>query len=117
MIFVGPFHPVHRVGVTVVMDLLPTDRGCFRLARESLEAGFQAGRLHRIGIHPFAGSRNTAHGWTLQPHLAAPSLKFHHQNLPAGNRSPATLAEALVVDRMPEMEFVEVTQEIEFVFR
>jgi len=50
----------------------------------------------------------------LEPHLA---LKFHHQNLTAGNRSAATLAKALVLDRMPEMEFVEVTQDIEFVFR
>jgi hypothetical protein len=54
---------------------------------------------------------------TFQRQFAARAWKLDHDDLPASERSAAAIAATLVVERMPEMEFIEITQGIEFIFR
>jgi len=77
----------------------------------------QGRRDDRIGINPIAWDRETAFGRALETHLTARSCQFNDLNLPAGNGMPALCAESAIVERMPKMEFIEETQEIEFVLR
>jgi hypothetical protein len=44
-------------------------------------------------------------------------LKFDHSDLASGEGSAAALAATFVIEGIPEMEFVEITQGVEFVFR
>jgi hypothetical protein len=48
--------------------------------------------------------------------FAAPPLQLDHDYLTTGDDSSATLATTLIIERLPVVEFVEVTQDIELVF-
>jgi hypothetical protein len=52
----------------------------------------------------------------LEPQLAPRPLQFDHDDLPSSDSAATTFAAPSVVKRMPEMEFVEVTQEVELIF-
>jgi hypothetical protein len=54
---------------------------------------------------------------TFQRQFAARAWKLDDDDLPAVKRSAAAVAATLVVEGMPDMEFIEITQGIEFVFR
>jgi hypothetical protein len=53
----------------------------------------------------------------LQLQFAPRPFKLDHHDLPAGDASTAGLAKPLIVERIPEMEFVEIAQGIELIFR
>jgi hypothetical protein len=72
---------------------------------------------NRIGVNPITRHRDARHGGALQAQLAARALTLENEYLPAGDYAAATPAAALVVEGMPVVEFIEVTKEIEFVFR
>jgi hypothetical protein len=53
----------------------------------------------------------------LQVQFPAGPLALDDEYLAPGDYSAAALAAALVVERVPVMELIEVTEEIEFIFR
>jgi hypothetical protein len=56
------------------------------------------------------------HCRTFHLQFAAGALKFDHHDLSAGEGSAPALAAKFVIEGIPEMEFVEITQCVEFVF-
>ena len=70
----------------------------------------------RVRVHPFAWSRSAARRRALKPELPPCSLQLDHYDLAARDNLAAAFADALIIERMPVMKFVEVTQNIELVF-
>ena len=72
---------------------------------------------HGIVINPIAQRGAATFGRTLKKHSAARALQFDYFNLAACDRMLTRCAKSPVVERMPEMEFIESPQDIKFVLR
>ena len=72
---------------------------------------------NRIGINPVARRGNAGDGRTLEAQPATRAVKLDDENLAAGDQSAAAFAAPFVVEGMPVVEFIEVTEKIEFIFR
>src|SRR4051794_10199514 len=87
------------------------------MARARAKVGPQFCRENWVGVNPITRGRDTRNRGTLQMQFAPPFLELDHDHLPTGDSPSAAPATALIVERMPVMEFIEVTQDIELVFR
>lgn len=81
------------------------------------QTDFPFRREHRIRIDPITRCRDASDGWTLQPQPAASPFQLKNEDLVAGDRLPAAFAAPLVFECKPEMEFIQVLENVEFVFR
>src|SRR2546430_2149554 len=79
--------------------------------------GSEFRRLHRVRIRPFARRRNATRARTLETQFAAPAVEPDHQDPAARDGSATAFANPFVIERIPIMEFIEVTEEVELVFR
>jgi hypothetical protein len=70
-----------------------------------------------ISINPFARSGRASGSRALQAHPASCPWSLENEYLPPRDRFVTAGAPPLVVERMPEPEFVDVAENIEFVFR
>ena len=70
----------------------------------------------RVRMNPLAGRRFAIRRRTLQAQRPTGAGQFHYFNLPAGDLAMATLADADVIARMPEMKLVETAKQIDLVF-
>lgn len=94
-------------------------RRYFRIGFARVRAGLgsESRSQKRIGIGPVTRTRNAGDGWALETQLAAGAIEFEHQNLTPRYDSAAAFATPLIIERMPVMEFVEITQKVELVVR
>lgn len=85
------------------------------MPRARAKVGPQFRREDRIRINPITRGRDARNRGTLQMQFAAPSLKLDHEHLATGDYTAAAFAAALIVEGMPIVELVEITQHVELV--
>jgi hypothetical protein len=100
-----------------IVDPCPDERLFFAQRQTRPRIALESRRAHRVGIKPLARGRGAPGGGALQAHPVAAVFAFEHEKLPPRYFLVATLAEPLVVERMPEAKFVQESQDIEPVIR
>lgn len=70
-----------------------------------------------IGVNPLCGRRLTVRRRAMQAERAAPAGNFGYFNLAAGDPVMAAPANADIVERMPEMKFIQMLKRVDLVFR
>lgn len=109
----APFWRVGLIPMCPKKFLMPL--GCERAHGETIITE-HSGREDRIGINPFTRRRLTIRRRTLEPQCAAGARPLDHFNLPPRDLVMAALADPDVIERMPEMEFIETAKGIDLVF-